>query len=394
MKKKPKVIHIITRLDMGGSSQNTLLSCRGLAGGYDLILVHGPSHESRMADLEIKNVNDQVLTLIKNGVAVITVSSLVRRINPLNDLRALLSIFKLMVRENPDIVHTHSSKAGILGRLAAKLSGVSHIIHTPHGHVFFGHFGPLASRVFLLIERLFDHMTDCLVALTEGEKQDYVTLRVAREGKIVKIHSGTDVERFMATAIEAKAKKISLNLNPADVVIGTVGWLLPIKGPVYLLRAMGIVWKAFPDVKLVYVGKGDLEERLKAEAARMGVSDRVRFLGWREDVAEIMQTFDVFVLPSLNEGMGRVIVEAMAAAKPVVASRVGGIPDLVKNGENGYLVKPADPTALADAIQKLLKSGKLRRKMGEKGRQLAGGFGVANMIEKLDHLYSRLLIAR
>jgi len=388
---KPKIIHVITRLDMGGSALETMLVCNALAKKYDLLLLHGLSLESQMEHMEKKNVLHMIDSAKEKGVRVIPLPSLKRKIAPFYDIWAFISILKILIREKPAIVHTHTSKAGIIGRMAAKIAGVPAIIHKPHGHVFFGHFGWLTSKLFLLIEKMFDHMTDCVVALTEGEKQDYVKLRVYRKDKIVKIHSGVDVELFMRSGSDVDKKRISLGLNPGDMVVGTVGWLLAIKGPAYLLKAMGVVWKKFPDARLVYVGKGDLEEKLKAEVLRMGAFDRVRFLGWREDVAEIMPTFDVFVLPSLNEGMGRVIVEAMAAAKPVVASRAGGIPDLVTDGQNGLLVSPADPQALAGAIQTLLESPELRREMGAKGRQMSTDFSVAKMIEKLDNLYLRYL---
>ena len=159
-----KVLHIITRLDMGGSAQNTLLSCKELCGKYEILLVHGLSHESGMSDLEKQIVEDGVGQAQKNGVKVIALPTLVRSIRPIKDFRALLSIIWLLLKEKPDIVHTHSSKAGILGRLAAKIAGAPHIIHTPHGHVFYGHFGAFASRVFLWIEKVFSTFTDRVVA--------------------------------------------------------------------------------------------------------------------------------------------------------------------------------------------------------------------------------------
>jgi glycosyltransferase involved in cell wall biosynthesis len=297
----------------------------------------------------------------------------------------------LIIREKPAIVHTHSSKAGILGRWAAKMAGVRCIIHTPHGHVFYGHFGSLTSRLFLLMEKLSALITDCMIALTEGEKKDYIELLNLRPASIEIIHSGVDINRYMKTRIKIKEKKISLGLNPKKLVVGTVGWLLSIKGPMVLLKAMGRIWQKHSDVELVYVGKGELEEELKTESFRMGVSDSVTFLGWRNDVHEIMPVFDLFVLPSLNEGMGRVLVEAMASGKPVVGSNVGGIPDLIKNGHNGFLVEPGDEIDLSVAIEKVLTDAKMRDEMGRKGKTMARNFGVERMVEKIDDLYATLL---
>lgn len=386
-----KVIHIITRLDMGGSAQNTLLTCMGLSEKYNVILAHGLSHESHMTGAESRSVARFVAEAENKGVNVIPISLLIRKINPIKDLRAFISLWRLIIREKPAIVHTHSSKAGILGRWAAKMAGVCCIIHTPHGHVFYGHFGSLTSRLFLLMEKLSALITDCMIALTEGEKKDYIELLNLRPASIEIIHSGVDINRYMKTRIKIKEKKISLGLNSGKLVVGTVGWLLPIKGPMVLLKAMDRIWQKHSDVELVYVGKGELEEELKTEFFRMGVSDSVTFLGWRNDVHEIMPVFDLFVLPSLNEGMGRVLVEAMASGKPVVGSNVGGIPDLIKNGHNGFLVEPGDEIDLSVAIEKVLTDAKMRDEMGRKGKTMALNFGVERMVEKIDDLYATLL---
>jgi glycosyltransferase involved in cell wall biosynthesis len=386
-----KAIHIITRLDMGGSAQNTLLTCLGLSEKYNVTLAHGLSHESHMTGAESRSVAKIVVETEKKGVNVIPLSALIRKINPIKDLRAFISLWRLIIREKPAIVHTHSSKAGILGRWAAKMAGVRCIIHTPHGHVFYGHFGSLTSRLFLLMEKLSALITDCMIALTEGEKKDYIELLNLRPASIEIIHSGVDINRYMKTRIKIKEKKISLGLNPKKLVVGTVGWLLSIKGPMVLLKAMGRIWQKHSDVELVYVGKGELEEELKTESFRMGVSDSVTFLGWRNDVHEIMPVFDLFVLPSLNEGMGRVLVEAMASGKPVVGSNVGGIPDLIKNGHNGFLVEPGDEIDLSVAIEKVLTDTKMRDEMGRKGKTMARNFGVERMVEKIDDLYATLL---
>ena len=387
-----KILHIITRLDMGGSAQNTLLTCLGLSEKkYEVILAGGLSLESKMTDLEQRSVDRQIEKAKEGGVRVIPIASLVRKIDPVNDIKAFFSILLLIIREKPFLVHTHTSKAGILGRLAAKICCVPIIIHTPHGHVFFGHFRPFVSKLYLLIEKFFALFTDRVVALTEGERKDYIELSVAKPEKIVTIHSGVEIDRFKDSQVNIEKKKKSLGLNLQSLVVGTVGWLLPIKGPMILLKAMDRVWQKYPDVQLVYVGKGELQETLHTQALQRGLSDRVKFLGWRDDVHEIMPVFDLFVLPSLNEGMGRVLVEAMAAGKPVVASKVGGIPDLVKDGKNGLLVEPGDIDGLSFAIQELLSDKKIRDEMGEKGKNMAQSFSVEKMIEKINDLYYMLI---
>jgi glycosyltransferase involved in cell wall biosynthesis len=229
------------------------------------------------------------------------------------------------------------------------------------------------------------------VALTAGEKRDYVDLAVAKEQDIAVIHSGVAVGEFAGQGFDAAAKMKSLGLDPRKRHVGFVGWLLPIKGPGYLLNAMTAVWPEHPDAELVFVGKGELEGALRAQASFAGCDGRVKFLGWRDDIPEIMPLFDVFVLPSLNEGMGRVLVEAMAAGRPVVASRVGGIPDLVRHGETGLLVTPRDELKLADSISLLLSNPDKAGRMGAMGRLKCWEFSLCDMISKLDGLYRSLL---
>jgi glycosyltransferase involved in cell wall biosynthesis len=386
-----KIIHIITRLDMGGSAQNTLQTCLKLSDKYETILVHGLSYESKMTDREKRIIEDGIKEVRDQGVKVMALPSMVRSVRPLKDLRTLLSLVWLIFKEKPDIVHTHSSKAGILGRLAAKIAGTPCIIHTPHGHVFYGHFGRLASKIFLWIERIFSKFTDRIVALTNGERNDYIKFSVCPPEKLSKIHSGVDLTQFMQSNGNGVEKKRSLGLDQNGTVIGFVGWLLPIKGPEYLLKAMAHIWPDHPDVSLVMVGKGELDVDLRSQALKMNANGRIRFLGWREDIHEIMPLFDLLVLPSLNEGMGRVLVEAMAAGKPVVASEVGGIPDLVKHGETGYLVRPADEKALANGIRKILNDPERAKQMGQRGKEYCRQFSLEAMIEKLDDLYADLI---
>jgi len=379
---------------MGGSAQNTLRTCIGLPNEkYRVVLVSGLSRESKMTGAERRTVDANLDMAAKQGVTVIVLPKLIRRIDPVSDALALICLLRLIRKEKPTIVHTHTSKAGILGRLAAWLLRVPVIVHTPHGHVFHGHFSRFLSKAFLYIESAFDKITDCTIALTSGEWKNYIELSVSKPEKLTTIHSGVDVDTFLNPAIDLKEKRKSLNIEPDGRVVGTVGWLLPIKGPVYLLKAMQLVWLKHNDVKLMFVGKGELESELKSMADGMGAGDRVLFPGWRDDIHEIMPVFDIFVLPSLNEGMGRVIVEAMAAGKPVIASNTGGIPDLVINGKTGYLVEPGDPGELTEAICNLLENPGRRLTMGREGRKRCQLFSEELMIKKLDVLYTRLLKA-
>ncbi len=381
---------------MGGSAQNTLLTALNHDPQYyNVRIIKGSTRESAMTEAETRLVNEQLTTANKRGIEVIDLPSLVRRISPLNDIKAFISIFRFLRRSKPDIVHTHTSKAGILGRLAAWMARVPIIIHTPHGHVFYGHFGRSLSRIFLQMEKLLGRITHHHIALTPEEGNDYLNLGVAKSNNISVIHSGVDLNCFKRSVTKSNPKRNELGISPDSLVVGYVGWLIPIKGVTYLVNAMAEVVHRHPNSLLLLVGKGDEkgeeEIRLKKQVENLGLADNVRFLGWRPDVDEIMGCFDIFVLPSLNEGMGRVLVEAMAAGLPIVASRVGGIPDLVKHEENGLLVPPADTSALEKAISTLLQDGARRKRMRKAGKKMCGPYSAEAMVEQIDVLYTELL---
>ena len=379
-------------MDMGGSAQNTLLT----ALSHDpqrcsLILIKGSTRESAMTEAETQLVNNQLVNAEKQGVEVIDLPSLVRRISPWNDLRAFFSMLQLLRRSKPHIVHTHTSKAGILGRLAAWLVRVPIIIHTPHGHVFYGHFSRPVARLCLYMERMLGRITNHLIALTPQEGNDYVTLNVSKANNTSVIHSGVDLSPFRQASRGRARKRKELGISPDALAIGFVGWLLPIKGVNFLVQAMAGVVRDHPKTLLVLVGKGEQENELKKQVENLGLTDKVLFLGWRSDVEEIMACFDLLVLPSLNEGMGRVLVEAMAVGLPIVASNVGGISDLVKDGKNGLLVPPADAQALERAISGLLKDKARRKQLGKAGKKMCRAYSAEAMVEQINNLYARLL---
>jgi glycosyltransferase involved in cell wall biosynthesis len=391
-----KVIHIITRLDMGGSAQNTLLTALNHDPKlYSVCLIKGSTHESAMTEEETQVVNKQLANAKKQGIQIVDLPALVRRISPFNDIKSFVSIFRILRKSKPNIVHTHTSKAGILGRLAAWMARVPIIIHTPHGHVFYGHFGRSLSRIFLQIEKLLGRITHHQIALTPEECNDYLNLSVSHPSNTSVIHSGVDVHRFIEGAKQRTRKRKELGIPRSSIVIGYVGWLITIKGVTYLVSAMAKVLEKYPNSLLILVGKGDdkggEEIKLKEQVERAGLADKVHFLGWRSDMDEIMGCFDIFVLPSLNEGMGRVLVEAMAARLPIVASSVGGIPDLIKDGKNGLLVPPEDASALEKAISALLEDKAQRKRMGEAGKKMCRPYSTEAMVEQIDDLYRELL---
>ena len=384
---KLRVLHIITRLDKGGSAENTFLTVTGLdKTSYDVTLMSGPVEEP---------IQDRRKQIGKYGIKHVFIPELVRNISLVNDLKTIIKIYRILRKEKFDIVHTHTSKAGLLGRLAAKLARIPIIIHTPHGHVFFGYFGPFRSKMFIFLEKLASRITDKIIALTNREKEDYKSFGVIDEDKSVVIYSGIELNKFKDFSLSEKQNfKKELGIPENSLIIGTVGRLVPVKGPEFLIEAAKHIISKYPDTFFMFTGDGYLRQDLEKKAFGLGLKDNIIFLGWRDDAVKIFSIYDVFVLPSLNEGMGRVLVEAMALGKPIVASNIGGIPDLVTHGKNGFLVPPKNPEQFAKHIQILIEDKEKREKMGLEGKEIAMNFRAENMVKKIDKLYKESFIQK
>jgi glycosyltransferase involved in cell wall biosynthesis len=390
--KRIKVIHVITRFDKGGSAENTFLTVRGLDKDlYDVLLVAGSSHESVMGEDERNAVDHNLSEAKASGVRIMTIGSLVRNVRPFKDIVALRTMAALFRKERPDIVHTHTSKAGILGRWAAWMTKVPVIVHTPHGHVFWGYFNRISTFFFLFLERWSARITDKIIALTEQEKRDHLHFNIATEDKFDVIHSGVDLDKFLRVTADPLQIKKRLGVPAHVPIVGTIGRLTRVKGHRYLIEAAQDVLKEYPEACFLFLGDGELLQELHSLATERGIGDRVIFLGWRPDVADILSIFDIFVFPSLNEGMGKAVVEAMALGKPVIASRVGGLVDLVHEGRNGILVPPADAGALACGIKSLMGDPEKRIQSGREGMALAPRFGSDSMVSKIDSMYRNLM---
>jgi glycosyltransferase involved in cell wall biosynthesis len=266
------------------------------------------------------------------------------------------------------------------------------IVHTPHGHIFFGYFGPLKTKIFILLERLASRITEKTVALTNKERDDYVSFKIDKKEKFAVIFSGVELDRFKELDPDQKRNvKKGLGLSDNSFIVGTAGRLMPVKGPQYLIKAARYVISKYPETFFIFMGDGRLRQNLEKEAFSLGIKENIIFMGWRNDVANIISIYDVFALPSLNEGMGRVLVEVMALGKPIVASNVGGIPDLVIDGKNGFLVPARNPKELAKYIQILIEEDEKREKMGLAGKMSAQNFSNEIMVERIANLYNELL---
>jgi glycosyltransferase involved in cell wall biosynthesis len=376
------VLHLITRLDRGGSADNTLLSCLGLDDlGWEVTLAYGRTTEPSPVLDEIER---------RSSIERVTIPSLVRAVDPISDTRALRSIRRLIGRGAYDVVHTHSSKAGILGRLASRGSG-ARVVHTPHGHVFEGYFNPLVSRALVVVERIAARWCDRIVVLTDRGREEHLAQGVGSPEQFVTIHSGVRLGPYRNGMPRRDAARLALGLSGNAQVVGCVARLTPIKGQAVLLEAIARLSERLPEVRLLLVGDGEDRVALQARARRADLSGKVIFAGALADPRPAMAAMDLVAMPSLNEGQGRAVVEAMAAGLPVVASRVGGLPEVLDGERGGLLVPPGDPETLADAIELLLSSRQRAKELVEAGRLRAARYDDRTMIDRLSALYQLLL---
>ncbi|MFO0707251.1 MAG: glycosyltransferase [Nitrospira sp.] len=382
------IVHIITRLDRGGSAQNTMLTVLGHdRTEFEPVVVAGdPGRWDAQGGMAATEEHRRRLE--EKGIRLVLLPSLVRPISLWNDLRALWALVGLLRALRPAIVHTHTSKAGVLGRLAAWIARVPTVVHTPHGHVFYGHFGPWKSRVFLTIERMLAPLTTTLIALTGSERADHLERGVGVPERFTVIPSGIDVTRFHRARVDGRRIPEWFGCPDDALVIGSIGWLTDIKGHRVLIDALGLLHREFPRAHVVVVGSGDQYDALRTQAERLGLRERVHLVGHREQVEACLAGMDCFVLPSLNEGMGRALIEAMAAGLPVVASRVGGIPAIVEHDVNGLLVEAGDSRALADAICRILSRPEWAEMLGRRAAQRIGEeFGARSMVLAIEQVY-------
>jgi glycosyltransferase involved in cell wall biosynthesis len=376
----PSVLHVITRLDRGGSADVALDLVRMLAAdGYRVGIVTGLTADPQ-EDIDAFS--------LRYGIPVYRVPRLLRRISPLNDLLALCRIWLIIRRFRPDIVHTHTSKAGILGRFAAWSAGVRRIVHTPHGHIFYGYFSPGVARVFIAAERIAARITDRIVTLTRKGLEDHLAVRIGERDQFAVIPSGTDVGRFSCE--DGGAVRAELGCG-TRMVVGWAGRLAPVKDCATFLRAAATVISQHPDVCVLVAGDGEEREYLRSLAGELGIAANVCFLGDRRDMPRILAAMDVFVLSSLNEGFGRVIVEAMAAGTPVVSTEVGGTSEVIEDGVSGMLIPPGDPGRMADAVLSLLDNHEARARLRGNGLERAKFFDTRRMVDTYEQLYHELL---
>jgi len=321
-----------------------------------------------------------------------TVDSLVREVRPNRDLAALIDLARLIGRVRPDIVHTHSSKAGIVGRLAARLAGVRSIVHSIHGFGFHDGQPAPVRRAFIAAERCAGRVTHRFIAVSRANREAGVGLGIFERERCEVIRSGIELAKFREGSKRPGTLRRELGLGESEPLVGMIACLKPQKAPLDFVEVARRVLAEEPCATFVLAGDGELRPEVERAAAEVpGGRGRIRLLGWRRDAPAILADLDVLLLTSRWEGLPRVVPEAMAAGKPVVATAVDGTPEAVEDGLSGYLTPPGDTRAMAARVLALLRDRTLRSRMGEAGARRAGEWDIDEMVRAQERLYDALL---
>ena len=376
MRRSLRILHVITRLERGGASDCTLWQAIGAARrGHRATIACGPS------DFETPLV---ARARSQERLAFVSVPALGRALHPTRDLRALAAIARLIRRERFDVIHLHTSKAGALGRIAAGILGQrGRVVHQPHGHLFYGYYGRAGGALVTLAERLLAPLARRHVTLTGRGAREHLARGVGRNDQYRVIASGVDFTPLRRARRRLGEARERLGYGPQDFVVMSLARLEPIKGAEETLEAFAEAARTRPDLRLHLGGAGPLLGTLRARAQALGIADRVRLDGVWTSPAEVLPAADLFVLAPRTEGMGRAVIEALALSVPVVATAVGGLPEVLEDGAAGILVPPADTTALAAAIGRIADDPALARR----GRARAIDFGAGRMVHRVLKLY-------
>jgi len=379
-----KVVHIITKLELGGAQQNTLYTVSHLdKGKFIPILITGS--EGLLVD-DAKRL----------GIEAYFLPSLVREINPFKDITALFDIRRLLrsikrPSQSPIIVHTHSSKAGIIGRWAAYLAGIPVIIHTYHGYGFNDYQSFLKRRLFVLLERLTARITTRFIAVSKNNIEKGINAGIFRSDDVELIRSGIDISEFSDVKVDKAKKKMELGIE-LDKPVSMIGACFkPQKAPLDFVKAAHLVCQKMSDVRFVVAGDGELRPPMEELINNLGLKDKIKLLGFRMDIPEIMKCLDVFVLTSLWEGLPKVIVQAIAAGIPIVATEVDGSSEVIKNGVNSFLVKPGDVEGIAEKVMNILQKPKDFKFEISDLKSILDEFDINLMVKKQEKLYEALV---
>lgn len=382
-----RVLRIISRLNVGGPALHAvLLNDRLDPSRYDSRLVAG-----RVEDAE----GDWLTLFGRAPERFESVPALGREMRGWRDWSAFWSLVRLMRSFRPHVVHTHTSKAGALGRLAAACCRVPVVVHTYHGHVFDAYFSPLKTRFVVATERLLAFGTSALVAVTARVRRDVLARGIGGDDQVVVVSLGLDLAPLVAAPALRGELRRELGLAPETPLVGIVARLVPIKAHETFLDAARAIAPVRPDIVFLVVGDGERRAELEAAVSAAGLASRVRFLGWRADLARLYADLDVVVLTSKNEGLPVALIEAMAASRPVVSTRAGGVEDVVTDGETGVVVEIGDVPAVARAVVDLIEDPARAARLGAAASaSVVRRFDSTRLIDDVDALYQRLLADR
>lgn len=379
-----RVMRIIARMNIGGPAIHVSLLTQKLAP---------PAYESRLVTGQIgADEGDMMYYAEARGVQPVIVPELGRSLNPVNDFITIRKLVRLMREFQPDVVHTHTAKAGFTGRIAARIAGVPVVVHTFHGHVFHGYFSAPMTWTFIQIERLAARLSDTLIVLTEGLRRELSEqYRVARKRKFTVLPLGLDLEPFAAQPRKTGIFRLKYKI-PADApLIGLVGRLTAVKNHALFLEAAARVRRAIPDVHFVIVGDGELRADIERQIEALDLRDCVTLTGWITDTAPVYADLDVLAISSVNEGTPVTVIEGLTAGVPVVATAVGGLPDLLEGGALGALVPSGDAAALANALIHAIEQPPTPEQIGRAQRTMIDQYGIDRLARDLDSLYRGLL---
>lgn len=386
-----KVLRVIARLNVGGPALHVAYLSAGLQGrGYETTLVAG----------ELARGEESMAFVAESrGVEVRAVSELRRQVSPFRDVVAALRLAALIRTLRPDVVHTHTAKAGAVGRVAVVLSRVRPrpvVVHTFHGHVLRGYFGPVTAWGFRLLERILARTTDALVAVSPQVRDDLVRLGVAPREKFVVVRLGIELEERVGGDGDARARaRTLLGIPEGRFLVGWMGRMTAVKRTDDVLLALEALRARGVDAALCLVGDGPDREHVEERAHELGIARDCFYLGYQDAVADWYAAFDVMILPSANEGTPVSVIESLAAGRPVVATDVGGVSDVVRDGVDGFLVEAGDVAALAERLETLAGDPGLRGLMGAAGRErVLRRYAVARLVDDVDRLYRALLATR
>ena len=379
MKSKIKILHVITHLPIGGAQDNTL---------YTVELLDKEKYDISLCC----NLDGELVERAKKveAVKLFDIPFLGREVSPYRDIRAFLSLYKLFKEEDFTIIHTHSSKAGLLARLAAVLNKTPIVIHTIHGFAFNDFMNGLKKSFFIYLEKLLAKWTDVLITVSNLNKKKIIDLNIAHENKIKNIYSGIDLSLFTNKRNDEFRKE--LNLENDHLLLGSVGRLSDQKDPITMIEAFGIISKPFPNAHLALVGDGELKGKILEKIDKLKLNGKVHLTGNKNKPWSVYHSMDLFIMSSIYEGLGRSITEALSCGVPVVCTDVEGVPEIVRDNITGILVPPKDSNKLADGIIRTLNDMETAKKMAEEGRRFVNdNFDVNKMVNDIDSLYNTLL---